>query len=378
MMPVRLIADDLTGALDAGACLASGEAPLPVYWHAQESQRAGGFGLDIETRELPEPDALTRLGSCLPELVAAGLALKKVDSLMRGNSVAELRACASSSLFRSVVIAPAFPAQGRVTRNGQQWARQADAGRWTPASPNLLEALADAVERRSGQAPVLLRAGRPTAGRGIFVCDAETEADLADIVSAAGALERPLLWCGTAGLARALGGPAQSILPPRAARVLVVIGSRHPMALAQIAELQRRWPHLVADMAEDVPDGAIGRRLWRALDRHGLALLVPARLGVVSADDDISPLRSVCAAVDPDLCIAAGGATLRLLVEAIGCECLAVEGEIEPGIAFSRMRGGRWAGAALISKAGAFGRPGTLCDLAVALRGDVLKRKDMT
>ncbi|KAB2846326.1 MAG: four-carbon acid sugar kinase family protein, partial [Hyphomicrobiaceae bacterium] len=88
-MTVRILADDLTGALDAGACFASVERPLPVRWR-------GGFHhdvdevLDIDTRTTSERAAVERLSRCLPSLAAAEIGFKKIDSLLRGNSQSEL------------------------------------------------------------------------------------------------------------------------------------------------------------------------------------------------------------------------------------------------------------------------------------------------
>ena len=42
---------------------------------------------------------------------------------------------------------------------------------------------------------------------------------------------------------------------------------------------------------------------------------------------------------------------------ALGAEALLVTGELGPGVPCSRIEGGRWAGATVISKSGAFGAP---------------------
>ena len=115
MTLVRVVADDLTGALDAAAPLAGLAGPLPVFWDAQAAGGArGSFALDSESRDVPAP------ASWFEALQGADLAYKKIDSLLRGRTVEEIAACLDSDAFASAVIAPAFPAQQRITRGGRQ------------------------------------------------------------------------------------------------------------------------------------------------------------------------------------------------------------------------------------------------------------------
>ena len=58
-----------------------------------------------------------------------------------------------------------------------------------------------------------------------------------------------------------------------------------------------------------------------------------------------------------------GGATLRDLCDALGVTRLEVDGEIEPGVPTSLLRGGAWDGQRLVSKSGAFGDTGFLARL---------------
>jgi uncharacterized protein YgbK (DUF1537 family) len=62
----------------------------------------------------------------------------------------------------------------------------------------------------------------------------------------------------------------------------------------------------------------------------------------------------------PRSLVVTGGATLFRLVRALGADSLLVQGELMPGIAVSRLQDGRWPGATVISKSGAFGAPDLL------------------
>src|SRR4051794_35204090 len=104
MCHVGILADDLTGALDAAAPFASRAAPVAVIWDERGPDAAANFAIDSETREVSPTRAaacvtanLTRIGGC-------DVAFKKIDSLMRGNTVAELIACCAAKGFASVVI----------------------------------------------------------------------------------------------------------------------------------------------------------------------------------------------------------------------------------------------------------------------------------
>ena len=55
-----------------------------------------------------------------------------------------------------------------------------------------------------------------------------------------------------------------------------------------------------------------------------------------------------------------GGDTLYRLCQAMGADSLAAIGEWSPGVPVSRIVGGAWHGAALISKSGAYGDPDLL------------------
>src|SRR5258705_8614481 len=97
-MMLRVLADDLTGALDAGACFAATRRPLPVYWR-DDAGAGDDLVLDIETRSLREVEATKRLERHLPPLATAGLALHKNGFLLPGESRRAINALAPRGLF---------------------------------------------------------------------------------------------------------------------------------------------------------------------------------------------------------------------------------------------------------------------------------------
>ena len=355
---VRIIADDLTGALDAAAPLVGLAGPLPVFWDAAAARGAGAsFALDTESRDRPAPAE-----GWLAALCGADLAYKKIDSLLRGRTVDEIAACLASGRFASAVIAPAFPAQQRITRDARQYWRPAPTAAWQPVAVELMAEL-----RRRGLPVHHARSSGEIAGRGLFLCDATSEDDLAAIVGAGRGLTTPLLWIGTAGLARALVGPSGPALPiPLPTPLLLVIGSHHPVTLAQVQQLTAHAPEAAATIRLDCTDAvAAVEALAATLAARGRAALVFALPDGTGADvagplfDRVMAL-AIGQVAPPRSLVVTGGATLFRLARALGARSLLVTGELMPGIAASHLEGGRWPGATVLSKSGAFGAPDLL------------------
>lgn len=331
-----LLADDLTGALDSAARFVGVAGPVRVGW------REGAAALDLGTREGGEVAAVAAHAAQGAALRGAQLAFKKLDSLLRGHAAAEIAACAAAGGFDHVVVAPAFPHQGRVTRGG-----------WQVAHGVRVEVDLSGMLAARGLPVRLCRAGE-AAPTGASLWDAATEADLDAIVAAGRALRGRVLWCGTGGLAGALaratggGGVPCPVLP---APVLALIGSDHPASAAQLALAGR----VVAWAAGDAPPvlpAAVVPRLPAGIGRAAAASRIAA---------DFSALAR--AVPRPGALVVAGGATLRGLCEGLGVAGLRVEGELEPGAPVSRMEGGLWDGLPILSKSGAFGDPGLLARL---------------
>jgi uncharacterized protein YgbK (DUF1537 family) len=367
-MRVRIVADDLTGALDTAAPLVPLAGPLPVFWHRGPSLgTTGSFALDTESRDADSPGA-----AWLDVFAGADLAYKKIDSLLRGNTAREIAACLASGAFRSALIAPAFPAQQRITRGGRQFWRADPSDPWRIVTCDLAAEL-----RTRGISLHLAPSSSAVAGDGFFLCDAESEADLEDLVGAGRALPGPLLWCGSAGRARARAGTFPASATPRLEPpLLVLIGSHHPVTLAQIETLTDRVPEIVIRVQPERPGelGPAAKAVAAALARHGRAALViavPDGSGAEVAGPFFDRVLNtlVPEVPPPRALVVTGGATLHRLVGALSARALLVTGEPLPGVPRSVMQGGPWHGGIVISKSGAFGDPGLLIHLVKSAKG---------
>jgi uncharacterized protein YgbK (DUF1537 family) len=118
--------------------------------------------------------------------------------------------------------------------------------------------------------------------------------------------------------------------------ILALIGSDHPVSHAQVAAVPPKLRLSV--IICDLPPATDRLEARERIGRDFSALL--QRVG------------------RPGTLFVTGGQTLRDLSDALGVTGLQVDGEIEPGVPTSLMRGGPWDGQRVVSKSGAFGDTG--------------------
>ncbi|MBV8616439.1 MAG: hypothetical protein JOY66_22075 [Acetobacteraceae bacterium] len=351
MSRLRILADDLTGALDSAAQFVPTEGKVPTVW-APPSHLPWPAAIDAGTRELEAAEAAALTRRLSPVLDEADPAFRKIDSLLRGHVAAEIAACVRS--FAHCVIAPAFPAHGRITRAGRQLVAEGEA--WRPVDLDLTAAL------RAVGISVKPRRPGDAAPEGASLWDAETESDLDQVVAECRCLSGRVLWCGSAGLAGALAGRAPVLRPVLRGPLLGLIGSEHP---ASVAQLSAAWSRVRRVTRGDAEEAA---RIARLLARDGavvVASVVPPGLARGHAAQHIAGCFTGLLARmgPPGTLLVAGGETLRMVCMALGAGRLDVDGQLVPGVPTSVMRGGAWDGLRVVSKSGAFGDAGLLARL---------------
>jgi uncharacterized protein YgbK (DUF1537 family) len=290
-------------------------------------------------------------------------------------------------------MAPAFPATGRVTRDGRVvvndqpleetplWARDHTyASAFLPevlASAGLSAEVIDLATVRAGRDAVLARMrNAQTRGLAAVVCDCAAESDLAVVADASLALG-DAVWVGSAGLAAALAklvAPAKPAAPPPATRsgaVLTVVGS-----LAEASRLQARTlvdsalvAHLVV-APETLLAGAQASQ-WRDIAtslsgalRSGRDVLLEIGLsekpdlarGAALAASLAGLVDEVASAIGA--IVATGGETACALLSRLGVHGIRLIDEVEPGVPFGMSLGAR--SIPVVTKAGAFGDAKTL------------------
>jgi uncharacterized protein YgbK (DUF1537 family) len=366
MTTLRLIADDLTGALDTAAAFVGVTGPVPVFWSGRlPDPIPQSAAFDCASRECDRDEAASRHTDLAGGLVLGDIAFKKIDSLLRGHAVAEIAALMRSGGWTHAVLAPAFPYQGRITRHGRQYRSEGDS--WVPVCGDLVTSLlAEGVAAQLGDPSI----------PGVTVMNAESDAALDAIVRECLRCQSNTLWCGSAGLADALvrvlqpgaGLAASPIRKP----VLGIFGSDQDVTARQLDLCAGVTVQIGSDIEAGIADIA------SHLAEHGAAMVrfdLPQNTSRAEAAETI---RDRLVALLPRLSppgtlVVAGGETLREICDLVGASHLQVTDALEPGVPRSTLHGGAWDGVDIISKSGAFGGPHWLRDLlhdaGIALKG---------
>jgi uncharacterized protein YgbK (DUF1537 family) len=383
-MQAAVIADDLTGAADTGVQLVRAGYRTAVAFRGvpiPPAEDLDAVALDTDSRMMPAGFAAKRVLEAGRAVRDARLVYKKLDSTLRGPIAAELGAALEATGRGRAVVAPAFPSAGRTTGDGVQLVRgvpvhetEAKDDPRTPVReghiPTLLSASFASVRSLSVEDladPAAVR--RALADERCVVADAARYQDLEALVEAVPDPSQ-VLWAGSAGLARALGnvypGPHAGEAPaaPAVARkVLVVVGSLSGVSREQLRTLAEECG------CEAVPVGRFGeveeaRRAARA------ALSQSSCVALRSAEDrDASGAGSFVEALAEvvvglsgegifDALVLTGGETAVGVARRLGAVGIRLEGEVEPGIPVGSLIGPR--AYRVVTKAGAFGEPGTL------------------
>ena len=409
-----IVADDLTGAMDSGVQLLAA-APVVV----EVSPDAGAAGalpaattlvINTQSRGGAATAAAARVRAACARLREENRTawFKKLDSTLRGNVGAELAALHAALAPCTILCTPALPAQSRTVVAGELLVH----GQPVMSTPYRDEIVAaagsavlDIVRRQwptcravplAAPAAAARIADAVRAGAELIVADADSDAHLRQLVAAGRRLSRSgrrLLWAGSAALLHALAATAPAAGGRQewsaAAPLLLVAGSRRALAQAQLraALAAARRPLGVCLQAPaaggeeplwNIAGGAANGLAARAaaVARAARTLAAGGDLCVWSAPPAGAAARSseaVSLALAefarevlerstgrPRSLLLVGGDTAYACVRRLGIGAVALAGEAEPYVPWGRAVGGRWAGTAVISKAGGFGDPGTL------------------
>jgi uncharacterized protein YgbK (DUF1537 family) len=342
MTTLRLIADDLTGALDTAAQFTGRIGSLPVLLDRMTAAPEASYALNLSCRDGDERTAVACTRDSLGCYSGADIPFKKIDSLLRGHWAAELAEIVTSGMFRRIVLAPAVPAHGRVTRVGLQMLTQPTGDRL------LIKDVAAELERHG--------VSSRGADRDVLLLDAESDADL-DAIAERYANEPATLWCGAAGLARAIAQEPPRVAPPLNQPHLVVVGSRHPVSLRQLKLFGAARPDWLAPMAADP---RFVDRVLTTLETFGCCVVLPALpegLTEMEAAERIARGLELLSGRIPRLggLTVVGGETFAALCRVLKATGLSVDGEFLHGVPASHIESGLCSGTFCASKSGAFG-----------------------
>ena len=340
------VADDRTGALEVAGEVASWLGPVTVTVRTPPRDVVAGV-VDIGTRHTEASEAADR--AVLAATTPARRRAHKIDSLLRGNWAHELVAV-QRALGGRVLVVPALPRLDRVCRGGVVHVGGVPVGgpdaRRASSSPRPADHLTEAGARDVAELADAAAVRTWAADGGSFaVCDASSDDDLDAIAD---------VWSGTdirfAGTAGSIAAAVAATAVRRADRdpvalagdVLVVCGSLHPTARAQLDAVRSRGGPAVTVLASPEATGssiaaACADRVAADLGAAARDLLAPGTFGVL---------------------VVVGGDTAAAV---LGDEPLVAGGTLAPGVPWSRRADG--SGPLVLTKAGGFGHATTLVDL---------------
>ena len=416
MFKVIIVADDFTGSNDTGVQLAKygylSVTLTEISGIEKYEDIVDALVIDTETRSLPSLKAyetLKEVSSLIARYKDAVL-YKKIDSTLRGNIGAEIKALRESLKPEIIVFAPAFPKNGRTTRNGIHYLNGVPVDKTElakdPRNPvttsdvkKLLEESLDIPVRLKKLEEInenLAESILQDLGKyDVFAFDAATEEDLVRIAEAVLALEKKALWVGSAGLAEAL----MVCLEKRKNEdgILVVAGSVSQVTRRQISRAAEESQIALAKVdvkkalinpydeikrvsaqVLDFMDKAKDVIIASALEEKDVtdAIAVGKSLGLSSAETSEAIARfmgevayEVVKARKPSGMVLTGGDTAVHVVKKLSATGCRINSELEPGIPELTLIGGIADGIRVVTKAGAFGNDESIVKAVRFLKG---------
>jgi D-threonate/D-erythronate kinase len=340
LLRMAIVADDLTGALDVCAPLAAQGLRCRVAVNPQGLDEAKHFFdgevlcINTATRELDMAAAgsiVSNIARKLAEL-SPSMVMKKIDSRLKGHVAIEAAACMSAFRKTHAILAPAIPRQDRFVSGGRV------IGRGVTEPIIIAERIGDAFPY---EAP-----------------DCFCESDLQRIVDQN---LKTILLVGASGLTHVL---ARILTPSRiekhssfARPLLIVIGSRDPITLAQVEHA--RSNAVVKYFA--TADGDIDRQTCLPSDECS-AVIVQATITGGATERTPAMVRFGASVADLiqhgnfGAVLFSGGETAQTVLREMGVLALDVVGEILTGIPVAVANVGDRK-ISILTKSGGFGTP---------------------
>ncbi len=308
ILRVGIIADDLTGANDTGVKFARKGLTTSV-WMSNESPLQSDLDvlvIDTDSRSLSTEEAYQRVKqtSSLIKKMNPEVIYKKVDSTLRGNIGIEIKAVYDSVQPDFIIIAPAYPNNGRTVKNGVLFIEGKPLHETEfahdPKTPVFSSNIAEMIEKDSKLQTGIITMEDLVKGMEhihkrmtdyfqnqipVLIFDAVTDKDLEKTASFVNTSGYQVVWSGSAGLADFLIESSSSKqneieLSRNQYPVLMVVGSVHKNSRKQL-ELVSSDPFVksIKVNAQSVVGGETA--LLEEIER----VLTAVKLGIEKNDD---------------------------------------------------------------------------------------------
>jgi len=377
---LAIIADDLSGALDASAPFATRGADARVVLsldvlaetlEAWQGEWPAVIAVNTASRHLLAEEAALRVKKAvyLLERVHPQQWFKKIDSTLRGQVVAECRAL-REALGIPLLLAPAVPTQGRVVRWAEVWVEGVPLRDTAYQQDACSRPLIGPVDEAFGPSGLALKRYCPGQPMPLpsddCIADAAGDDELLAIYDAAIGDGVSRVLAGAAGLAEAIaqrcfGAPDAAFRSLDSVKtVLYAIGSRSPRATEQLRQLCQQVPDLTVVEANGETAAARCARPGNrsALDAHVVVpgSSVPPRSARQVAEAMAGQAASIVATWQENeerLLFLTGGDIAMAVLARQGVRYITVEAEWSPGVALGYADGDPlWR---VMTKAGGFG-----------------------
>lgn len=390
-----ILADDFTGALDAGGQFAS--YGYDAAFTINPTQPADSNNVDViifstNSREINPAVAEEKVKEAIHRIPPDYRIFKKIDSTFRGNIEREVLAVLESSSYQKAIICPAAPLQKRSVSGGGLYIDDIPISRSEfrndPGYPIVTSQLSQFfIEKK----PVLcdlkvVRQGVNTlmeyiieCDAELMICDAETEDDLL-IIAQACCLNNAFLPCGAFGLAKAVclverDKTKQEETAKRDQRscssfgyALVLAGSVHPVTEKQLSLLKNQAQVAFFYVSPTDSIEMTGAEILTAVNTGIQTIVITQKSRIVDPrwmkiSDMIAKIGAILSREKkPRTILFMGGQTTADFCDHFSPDTIFLKGEIEPGVPWGIMKyGGNKI--KIISKAGAFGGDNLLLDV---------------
>jgi D-threonate/D-erythronate kinase len=385
---LAMLADDVTGACDAGVQFSRRGASTRVYFGNRTiSAAAVDVSVVVTHSRNDSPEEASRKVQLACDQIAqsgAVLCYKKIDSTLKGNLGAELNRIQIRNPGRLILVCPSFPKMHRFLVDG--WLGASSVKDLEPIDlPSLLASqgarnLASIAQpAEQGEPSTLMKQIQRAGANGaqIIVIDGATESHLDAIALAAFRIVPQPLLVGSAGLAgswskllleaacegtrRAEGQASASMVPAKvdtAGPVVFCIGSKNSVTGQQTRHLSdTHGVHAFDSHRDDLSQA-------RTAVADGCHLIISLEAVGQNSPDLRRLLAAILETDNVRGLVCSGGDTALLVCSSLSAEAIRLHHEILPGLPWGTLEGGSASGLPICTKAGGFGSVESLGQVA--------------
>jgi len=410
---VLIIADDFTGANDTIAQFAklgfSTITTLDIDIVPELMKKYDVVAVDTESRALDAEKAyklLLSLGNKIKEYANQTVFYKKIDSTLRGNITSEIRGLYDALRPDLIVFAPAFPKQGRTTKEGILMVKGVPVEKTyfgkdmrTPVRSSVLSSYFKVDFKGSYHHTSLdaLRAGRiidDINSVKVMSFDVENDEDLKAIVQNIGKLDnKKIIWIGSAGLAENVAYYT-IVGSQRGKPILMVVGSANDLVREQVRVFVEEFSARILTVKIDALINNFEEESKRLEDEVSKALVTSSDIVITISysQEQIREGELMAQSLNIELSdfglilakrfgvlvsrlishfgwnrfgglFITGGDIAISTIKSLGVDTLELRGEIEPGLPILKFKDKN-----IVTKAGGFGTMETLIKIAARLK----------